>query len=486
MKKTFKNFGSDTLWYLPGNVAQGISGFLSIILYTRLFTPEHYGDYALVISSLGFMNSVLIGWLNQSIIRFNYEFKKNDSYISTIIYTVLLINITVLLVSIPIFILTYGNVSNSFMKLTYYGFFLFFVQAFDSTFQSILRANRLVKIFSLNNVVVSLSKLIIVYLLVSYYNFNIESILIALIIAHTSTIIISIRTLTFSNVNFRVIDFSILKTFRDYGVPLIGLTFTSWIIALSDRYIIKIFETSKEVGIYSVSYSIANTILSLIITVMMLAGYPVIVKVWNTSGRRDTEVVVGKMLRYYLLVTIPLFFGFICFSSEVLEMLGSEEYLSGDRVLPMVSLGILLMGVSQYSNKVWELTKKTKIIMYLNIITAVLNLVLNIIFIPIFGFIAAAYTTAASYIFYLMISLIKSRKVFRIKIQLKSIMNILLSSIIMASSLSILTIYSNSTSITLILGAISGIVIFLLVIKLTGEIDEEIKVLKNYFYKNKP
>ena len=64
-----KSFGKDFLYYLPAQIAPALVGFISIPLATRLFSPEQYGGYMLVLSTVIILNA-LSGWLPIAIIRF--------------------------------------------------------------------------------------------------------------------------------------------------------------------------------------------------------------------------------------------------------------------------------------------------------------------------------------------------------------------------------------------------------------------------------
>ncbi|MGX1803934.1 lipopolysaccharide biosynthesis protein [Brevundimonas naejangsanensis] len=56
--------------YLPANIVQGVVGFLTIIIFTRLLSPEDFGRYALAYSVLTLAHVATFSWLEASMARF--------------------------------------------------------------------------------------------------------------------------------------------------------------------------------------------------------------------------------------------------------------------------------------------------------------------------------------------------------------------------------------------------------------------------------
>ena len=89
--------------------------------------------------------------------------------------------------------------------------------------------------------------------------------------------------------------------------------------------------------------------------------------------------------------------GLIIVSPEILKILASKSYWEGIKLIPIIIVAnFLFFAYNIYSN-LEHYYKKSNQITALTILAAVLNLVLNYIFIPKFGYVAAAFTTAISY-----------------------------------------------------------------------------------------
>ena len=63
-------FWRGVLGYLPVNIVQGVVGLLSIVIFTRVLTPQAYGVYALAFSAMSLAQTGLFVWLEASMARF--------------------------------------------------------------------------------------------------------------------------------------------------------------------------------------------------------------------------------------------------------------------------------------------------------------------------------------------------------------------------------------------------------------------------------
>lgn len=101
-----------------------------------------------------------------------------------------------------------------------------------------------------------------------------------------------------------------------------------------------------------------------------------------------------------LLLTLYTFIAFlmILMAPEIVRIMATQEYYEAVYIMPPIAMGVALTAVSNMYSNILIFYKKTKVIMLASGTAAVVNVVLNAIFIPKFGYQAAAYTTLAAYI----------------------------------------------------------------------------------------
>ncbi|MFW5981369.1 MAG: polysaccharide biosynthesis C-terminal domain-containing protein, partial [bacterium] len=138
---------------------------------------------------------------------------------------------------------------------------------------------------------------------------------------------------------------------------------------------------------------------------------------------------------------LPSVFGIWALQADIENIILGEAFIRTEGLLPLIALGVFFFGLSQYYNKPFELKEKTKYIFYVLSIAALLNIILNIFFIPAFGVIGAAYTTLISYAFYLFFLLLLSSRFFPLKFNSLLLLKVTGSSFMMFFSLRLINIY---------------------------------------------
>lgn len=459
-----KNKGKETIIYFIGTIILSVLNFIISILYGNMFSTNDFGMYSLTFSTYTLISQLLIGWVSQSIIRF-YNKNDNNKLVNSI-YTFHIIASSILILLFNL-IIVFSNI-NILEKFLYSIFSIaFFFESYLLITNTILRSKSDSKQYSKNVVFNGFLK--IITLLILYYVFGIKIVSVIALSLLISEIIqsvhLTIKYKLYNYITLKRIDYKLLKEMFKYGYPLIGVSITSWILNVSDRYIIKLFYTNSEVGVYSYSYTIANSIIMLVIQFIMLGAYPNIVSTWENKGKKDTIELIKKYLNIYLLIIIPMCFGFITLGKDFFNLIINKSYYDGYLIFIITSIGIALLGFSQYTNKIWELLKKTKTILILNLFAALLNIILNLIFIPIYGSYFGAVTTAISFVIYIIISLILGKKHMKLEIDIEKLFKILIASFIMVIVIMIAKYLLIIDSIAkFLLAVISSIIIYFIAV----------------------
>ena len=115
------------------------------------------------------------------------------------------------------------------------------------------------------------------------------------------------------------------------------------------------------------------------------------------------------------------------FSREILELISqNKDYIVAYKVVPYITFSKLLFGIYMIFTVGVTLTNKTKYISYSNIFAAILNIILNFIFIPKFGIIGAALASLISFILRTIILYFHSQKFYYIKYRIIRVITFLL------------------------------------------------------------
>lgn len=469
--------------YLIGTLTVSVLGFILSVLYSKMFNPYDYGVYSLVYSTYSLIASVYGGWLSLSMIRNAEKYireKKENVFFGTFYQLQMIMAIVFIVI---------GNIVNIFLPLEKDSKIMFFLFTLVYFFEysilitnTVLRVKQNAKQYSKNTIINNFLK--IFFIVFAYYVLNIKNIsviVISLLVAEMfQYIYIFCKVGLKKYYKRKLLDKNIVKKMFLFGFPLIGVTVTTWILNVSDRYIIQFFYSSTEVGLYSYAYSLGNSLFSLLIQFIMLGAYPNIVKAWESGGREQAQDIIKTYLRIYFLIIIPACVGVIGVAKNFFEAFTDVQYQGSYTVFIITCIGIAVLGLTQYSNKAWELKGKTKNVLILNVIAAVINVILNFIFIPMIGYQMGAVTTFVAYVLYLIISLIWSRKFFTLKVDYKSLFKVMLASLVMYISIILVNCLNINVILKLILQILTGIVVYGIMLVVTKELNmAELKNIKN-------
>jgi O-antigen/teichoic acid export membrane protein len=430
-------FMKDMVKYLPAQIVPGFVGLVSIPIVTRLFPPAEYGNYSLVAATVMVL-STFFGWLPVSVIRY-YPAYEREGRLAVFNATVIrlagisLAGLT-LLYYVPLWALR-TRMSPELWRLLMLGGLLFIVTGVFNLFQYFLRSKRLVGRFSAFAVWHSVMGFAVGMALVLWFGFGIGGLILGTTVAVAVVLPLLWREAMGKGTRIPLvggIDRQAARGVLAYGMPLVVSNLAAWILSLSDRYVVGLFRDNSEVGVYSLSYNIADKSLMLIVTLFVLASGPIGMKIWENRGEQESKRFVNEMTRLYLLMCVPIFVGLSVFSKQVIGIMAGSEYAGGYRIMPYVLFGVLLLGVEQRYQAGLLYNKKTHLITAATIGAGLLNIVLNILFIPAYGYFAAAVTTLVSYAAHLWLTIWFARRVFTWSFPWRSLAHVAIASGVMA------------------------------------------------------
>lgn len=182
-----------------------------------------------------------------------------------------------------------------------------------------------------------------------------------------------------------------------FSLPLIVSTAMAWILSDVDTLMLGYYRTTSMVGIYNVVYPLAQ-LLTVALGAFAFLLMPII-------SRLDAEGSTDEMFRIYqiitkwvFMVTLPVFFVIALFPHMTIKITFGAEYVEGSTVLTILSIAYFSHAISGPNAEVLTSLGYTRLIMFDNIAIAALNIALNFILIPPFGYIGAGIATAISYI----------------------------------------------------------------------------------------
>ncbi|MBN1694609.1 lipopolysaccharide biosynthesis protein [candidate division WOR-3 bacterium] len=470
-------FVRDLLKYLPSMVVPALIGLVTIPIVAHFFTPEDYGQYILVKITISVL-LIIIGWLSMAILRFYPEYEKNnriEEFYSTVVKLLFLSVFIVVFLFYVVLSLLKKSIDSSLYSLMLIGLSIFVFNAVFDVLLNFLRIRREVNAYNVFRVWESVASLGLGVFLVFFIGMDVEGLLWGMLIS----LFFALPFLWKSAVKYFAMSSGFSKKLSlemfTYGVPLMVGNLAAWVLSLSDRYILNIFYTSREVGIYSLSYAVSEKSILFLSSLFLLASRPLGMRIWENEREDVAKEYITNITRFYLILSIPMVVGLSVLGELIINVVGSPEYYEGYRIISFVAVSGLLLGLQQEFQVPLIFKKKTNLIMLSILISGLLNIVLNFIFIPEYGYFAAAVSTLVSYVVLLVSVIVFSRNFLIWKFPFKTLLRVLVCSAIMGFFIYLINNFLESSLFSLTILVILGVIIYAISIYIVGEIEKKEK-----------
>ena len=182
----------------------------------------------------------------------------------------------------------------------------------------------------------------------------------------------------------------LINRYLSISLPIVPHYYSTYLLDTSDRAIMKMVNVPTEhVGLYNVAYTVGNLVNSLGMASNLAVG-PLVNEAYKKSKHSDARYLIFIMQAAFFCITFCL----AIWLKEIFVLLIRNEALQG--VYP---LGVIIVMAYNYrpmyagaSSRLFYL-EKTKVLLKVTFTAGFINVLLNFIFIPIYGYRVAVFTT---------------------------------------------------------------------------------------------
>jgi O-antigen/teichoic acid export membrane protein len=402
-----KRLTKDSLIYGVGHIATRLLTFLLLPYYSFHLTPAEYGELTLYFLFVGVAQAFFFYGLDIAYLRYFTLAKEPDarrtvtgtafltSLVSTAALSILIIIAAGSLGRVIIIKPVHPEIVASMVRLC--AGILFFDTL--STFPFLLLRGSLrpahftaIKVF---NVGVNIGLNI---WFVGGLNLSVAGIIWANLIASAATLLVLLPVLL-RHISFRI-DSNLVREMVRFGLPNIPTYLFVMVIELADRKMIEAYRGLEEAGLYSAGYKL-GMFMAVVTGAFRFAWQPFFL---SHADREDAPRLFSRVLTYYLLVTLSLFLALTFCANTIVTtkwpVIGSllnARYWPGLAVFPIILLAHVFDGV--YANLMVGvyLKKMTSRLPLVTGAAAVFTIVFNILLVPQYGMMAAAWITLVAF-----------------------------------------------------------------------------------------
>lgn len=432
-----KKLASQTAIYGLSSIIGRFLNYLLVPLYTYSLQTGEYGVVSEFYAYTGFLATFLVFGFETGFFRFSQDSEQKGKVYSTALNFVLIANL-IFLLAIVFFV---SPLSSALLYANHHEYFYWFtlILVFDSVaaipFAKLRSENKAVKFASIKFIEIGATVLLNLFFIVvckQAYEADSHSFFGRLYNPAIGVGYIFISNLAASSLKLMLlfpelkgitggIDRVLLKKMMAYSFPMVIIGFAGIINEMLDRAILKYLlpfdaETNmQQLGIYGACYKL-SILMTLFIQAFRYAAEPFF---FSHAKEKNATGVYADVMKYFVIVCVTIFL-LVTLYLDVFKYFIGADFRVGLKVVPVLLMANLFLGVYVNLSIWYKLTDKTMLGSSVSIAGALLTIVLNVIFIPHYGYLASAWATLACYFSMAAVSYLLGQKYYPVQYDLGS------------------------------------------------------------------
>lgn len=396
MDKAILKIGYNTSVQIFGKLLSLVLSFVTIGLLTRFLGASGYGNFTLVFTYMSFFSVIADFGLGLTLIR-EIAHRKDDVQNLFNTYFLLKLSLVVLSTFLSLIFLIFFPYSASLKFAIIIGALAVGVGGLTGYANTIFQSDVRLDLVTLIDLITKFTTVVLISLFV-ILKLNFYSIVSTVLIGNLLGLAFSIFLLK-NKINFKFkFDAKLAKDLFFVSLPVGFTSFFSIIYFKLDTIMISVMRNSAEVGMYSLSYKVLENII-VVWGFYMASVYPLLVKYKAENNRESFSKLFKSSMLIAIFFSVPIVISVLILSPFIIDIFAGKEFLGSRYSLNILVFSIPLLFINNIFYYRFLIKRKMSFVIF-NLITALfLNLILNLIFIPQYGYIAASYITVVTELF---------------------------------------------------------------------------------------
>lgn len=402
----YRNLISNTVLFGISTFGARFLPFLLTPFYTRVLSSTEYGITDLLIQTGNLIIPIASVGIANGVIRYGLERSSNKASVFTTGILVTLAGFFVLALASPL--LDQLTFLSGYVRLV-----LLYVLAANlhSICNQFARALGHVRLFALDGILRTVLTILLNILLLAVFPMGAAGYVLANVLADGIAAVFVFSAAK----EWRYLRLSSLSRpeagrMLRYSAPLVPSTLCSWIINISDRYLIALLIGSAATGIYAVSNKVPNIL-------MNVAG--IFTSAWQLSAlaeqpKAEKERFFSNVYAVYSAIAFVTASGVILTARLSTRLLAAPEYYEAWRYVPVLTLATTFACLGSFLSSIYMVEQRSTATLVTTMLGAACNLAGNFFLIPLWGSMGAAVSTLFSYILIFTVRALHTRSMLRI------------------------------------------------------------------------
>ena len=381
--------------YGLGDVSIQIVNFALLGVFVQYLSKEDYGILALL-GSVEAVTKLFFRWgVDGSFMRFWYDCaddRARQRLASTLFFFLLATNGLLLAAAVAIspWLSVWLGAAGYTLALQ-----LVLLNTFAIGFTFIpfhvLRMQQRAREFSLLAFARSASTLVLRLLLVVGFGYGVTGVVVADLLVTAVLMVVMVRW--FAPLIRPVFSSAVLRESLAFGLPRVPHGFAQQVIAVGDKIILTFFVSLPQIGLYAMGVSV-GLIQKVFLAAFEYAWAPFY---YATVREPGAERIFSAVTTYGVAILALMTAGLSAIAADLLTVVTHGQYTAAAGVVAWTSLGVFFQGVYLMTSIGLNITRRTEYYPVATAISAALNIGLNVLLIPRYGIMGAAYANGVAY-----------------------------------------------------------------------------------------
>ena len=398
----YKKLAFNTMIFAIGNFGSKILVLLLTRLYSNNISPADSSTKELLEITANFLLPIFTFSMTEAIIRYGLDNRYNKAEVFTTATVLNSVGLVLMLILSPLFRIV------SFLDFIDGYTILLLIYVCTSSFRALcsqfVRARGMVKLFSLDGILATLTLLIFNLVFISNFHWGVKGFMLSVILSDLCSALFLFAVAKLHQfLSIKSYNKRLATSMMKFAVPLIP-TVVMWVITgFSDRLFIRYMHSTRvelgesAAGIYGYATKVPNLI-SMVSTIFFQA--------WNMSAitendsadrSRFYEKVYGAYEALLFIASAFLIAGVQIITPIFVSTARFGEYGTVYKYTPVLVVAVLFMCLDQFLSSIYTATKHTKNSFWTSFAASMANIVLNFFLIPEWGIQGASIATFLSY-----------------------------------------------------------------------------------------
>lgn len=391
-------FWKGVLGYLPVNIVQGVVGLLSIVVFTRVLSPQDYGVYALAFSVMSLVHTAVFLWLEAAMARFyapEAEAGRLPGHFRTLYGAFALLAAG--FPAVAALLLWLWPAPGPLKFAVGAGLATILVRSLAKLVQERRRAAGDVRAAALLDVAMTAGGFAVGAGLAAA-GFGGASPLVGLGAAAAVCLVFALPT-ELKQARGGRFEAARARSYAAYGIPVSLSLILSLALATTDRFLLAAYLNETSVGVYHAGYSLANRTLDVMFIWLGMAGGPAAIAALERGGHAALRETAREQAGFMIALALPAAVGLALVARPLADVMVGERLRAGAaEVTPWIAASAFFAGVTTYYfHTAFTLARRTGLLLAAMAVPAATNVALCLLLIPRYGLPGALWATVASY-----------------------------------------------------------------------------------------